>query len=146
MNVKHLILSSLILLTFLSISSCGHNPISSDNKQISGLYTAIKFTMPGDLDGTIDILANGGSLNLWLQDDFKVFGHLLIPANIGFGSLQTDVDLNGNFAQISDTIFFQDTGTFLDSDTWLFLVQDHLLKTPEWTGRRGQNKIILMKL
>jgi len=145
MNYKHLILSSLLLLcTILLVISCGHNSVSEDDGQIPGLYKAIEFTMPGDHDGTVDILDNGGSLTLRLLDDFEVEGHLIIPANIGLG--QTDAEINGTFTLNADSVHFNNTDTFLDNDMWLFLVIDNQLRTPEWEGRKGQNVIILKKL
>jgi len=137
------IIPVLLICTILLVISCDQNSISGDDGQIPGLYKATEFTMPGDQDGTVDILANGGSLTLRLLDDFEVEGRLIIPANIGLW--QTVADFNGTFTLNADSVHFNNTGTFLDNEMWLFLVIDYQIKTPEWEGRMGQNKITLEK-
>ena len=150
MNFKHLIHSILLMCTILFMFSCSENTVTEDQDpkkvdEIAGLYEAIVFTEPGTHDGGVDILDNGGSLTATLLNDYRVEGHLVIPDSIDSNFPPTDTSFEGNFSIDVDTVRFENTGTFLDSDPWMFIITDEHLSTPEWTGRWALTEIVLFR-
>lgn len=118
---------------------------ATELERVTGTYWATTFTEPGQLDGGIDILANGGILTARLRSNYEVEGQLLIPENIESNFAPTDVDYYGEFNLEGDSIHLVNTETFLDQDPYMFIIKDSRLETPDWTGRWAPTKIILDK-
>jgi hypothetical protein len=128
----------------LVVMACNNDTVTGLDRVI-GMYSATTFTEPGQHDGGVDILVNGGILTARLRSNYEVEGHLLIPENIGSNFTATDVDYYGEFNLDGDNIHFVNTETFLDQDPYIFIIRDSRLETPDWTGRWAPTKIILDK-
>ena len=148
MRYKQFICSIIIIIALLVMTSCRDGSLTNSPtgaEYIAGSYEAIVFTEPGQHDGGIDILESGGKLSVNLSANFKLEGHLMIPANIGSSFTPIDDDFTGTFELNSDTLYFKNTGMFFDHDPWMFILQGIRLETPDWTGWWSTTKIILEK-
>ncbi|MFC1547903.1 hypothetical protein ACFL5M_05190 [Candidatus Neomarinimicrobiota bacterium] len=141
---KHSRVLSLVIM--LIVMACSNTDSGAENEQIFGAYAASTFTEPGELDGGVDILGNGGMLTAQLGTNYIVDGYLLIPENIGSNFASTNTDYYGEFNLDGDTVRFVNTETFLDHDPFIFVVKESRLETPDWSGHMAQTKIILEKI
>lgn len=143
-----------ILLFILAAASCDSDSVTNndsipDVERITGFYEAVKFIEPGEHDGGVDILANGGVLTARLTSDFEVEGRLVIPGNIGSNFAPTDTNYTGLFDLDRDTVRFKDTNTLLDyypSYPLMFIVTGTRLETVDWEeSGRWAIKIVMEK-
>ena len=117
-----------VWLFIIVIVTCNSNDPVTGTEPIAGLYVATTFTEPGQLNGGVGILANGGILTARLGSNYEVEGRLLIPDNIGSNFAPTDMSFSGEFNLNGNTLRFLNTQTFLDRDLYQFLVSDTRLE------------------
>lgn len=133
------------LFVFLG-TSCNNDSVPS-SEWIAGSYVATTFTEPGQHDGGVDILANGGMFTARLSSSFEVEGRLVIPENIGSNFSPVDTIYIGLFNLDGDTLTFKDTGTLLDyypSYPLMFIATGTRLESVDWEERgRWAIKIIM---
>jgi hypothetical protein len=136
-----LIFIAIYALCTVNFSSCNNS--ITEAERIAGFYRATTFTEPGEHDGGVDILANGGILTARLSSNSGVEGRIVIPGNIGSNFAPVDVNYSGIFSVNEDTMHFENTETLLDLP--VFIIYEHRLETPDMTGRMALFKIILEK-
>lgn len=136
-------IAMMFIMIFL-IFACERNSSVDAIGRITGDYKAIVFQEPGQHDGGVDILANGGSLTARFLKDFNVEGYILIPEDIGSNYAPIDTTYVGTFTMDGDSIQFKNTGTPLDNLS-PFLIKDSLIESIDKPGRGTAFKIILEK-
>jgi hypothetical protein len=135
-------IAMMFLFIFLFFACERSSPVD-DIDRIKGDYKAIVFEEPGQLDGGVDILANGGSLTARLFQNFYVEGYILIPEDIGSNYAPIDTTYMGTFILAGDSIQFKNTSTPLDHLS-PFFINGSLLVSKDRRGR-GPGFMILEK-
>ena len=109
----------LVLLALLVAGAC-RNP--EDPDPLVGTYYATTFTMSTPGQGTVNVLAAGGSLGLNVANNYAVTGTMIIPASVNGGATRI-VSMNGvldtagtgiRFVQAANSFVRELTFTFVD--------------------------------
>jgi hypothetical protein len=108
-------------------------------------YVAIKFITMANTDGSNDVLAKGGALTAVFSADNKVNGYILITKDSESIWGTANRNYSGEYKKRADTLWFNNTGTFLDNPLLYFFIKGNLLESRDFTGRGSTNKIVFMK-
>lgn len=116
----------IISLLFINACTSFNEPIKYDPdvERVAGKYEATTFWVPGSHDGGVDILINGGKVEIELKASKEVIGLLIIPDSINSGYAAVNGNFSGNFKINEDTLRFIDTNTFLDNKSLFFHIND----------------------
>ena len=99
-----------LLLTMLVVGLTACNDTTTpDDAPLAGTYSATYFRVTPSGEGEIDVLLNGGELNIVIAENNTTSGRLILPANVNGGltaSMAGTAALSGStvtFQQVLDT-------------------------------------------
>jgi hypothetical protein len=70
-----------------------------------GDFAATTFLTPGEADGSVDVLAEGGRLTITFKPSGELSGHLYIPQASASAFSGADRDLTGTYTLTGDSLF-----------------------------------------
>ncbi|MEM1056424.1 MAG: hypothetical protein AAGI52_12955 [Bacteroidota bacterium] len=130
--------------TLLALSGCDAN----GSFYAPARYEAVAFTEPSQMDGGVDVLANGGSLSIDLAGDKTYTGSRTVPEGILAHSPGTDIALSGtwDFTETGRLAFTADEGTppaLYWTDEARVIRAGERLETEDQPGHGATFKIVL---
>jgi len=111
-----------VLLILLGCTDNSNEPVtpSLTVDMVKGNYSTIVFNLTENTTLT-DILAAGGFININLLSDRTTTGQFFIPKVISGDSSDTNLNLEGTFSIINDSVEFQQNAdTFIRDIKWAF--------------------------
>lgn len=112
MKARQLSVVTALPLLALVLFACDDDATGID-EDLVGSYQATTFTVTTD-DGTTDVLAEGGSLDITLAADGTTSGTLIIPATQSESGEEEQASMSGTWSIESGTVTFeQDADTFV---------------------------------
>jgi hypothetical protein len=94
------------------LAGCGDDSFDPTVDNVAGIYSATTFTVT-TVEGTVDVLAEGGSVTLTLDPDGTTTGRLLVPEG-GENGEDVDEDLAGTWGLDGNRVGFdQEADTFI---------------------------------
>lgn len=129
--MKKIILKIFVLALF--IYSCENKEPTEpdydpDAVRVAGKYIATKFILPGSYDSSVDVLANGGYINLELYLDFTVKGYWSVPAHPDLQGSGFEEQLAGKYTVSNDSLQFKDMKNILSHPQYFFIIKDDSLE------------------
>jgi hypothetical protein len=107
-----------ILLGLAVLAACGDS--NSPNESVAGTYHATELVFTPTGEPPVDILAEGGSIDLVLTPQGTTTGTLVIPAVFTEDGLEDEViSLDGTYTRTGNTLRFQGGGdSFITDVVW----------------------------
>lgn len=133
-----------LIISAFALINC-NDPKATEPEGFSGTYVAVKFISMANTDGDNDVLATGGSLTAVFSPDNKVNGYILITKESQSVFGPANKNYSGEYKIRADTLWFNNTGTFLDNPIIYFFIKGNLLELRNFTGRLTTTKIVFMK-
>jgi hypothetical protein len=133
-----------IIISAFALINC-NDPKATEPEGFNGTYVAVKFIFMANSDGDNDVLATGGALTAVFSADNKVNGYLLITKESQSVFGPANKNYSGEYKIRADTVWFNNTGTFLDNPIVYFFVKENKLESRNFTGRLASTKIVFMK-
>jgi hypothetical protein len=114
------------LLLLLSSTFCSDDIIEPiqydpDAMRVAGNYIATIFIIPGNNDGSVDVLANGGMISAILFPDFTVRGRVVIPKHPNLRGDGFDEIFEGIYTLKNDSLQFKNFQNVLSIPQLYFL-------------------------
>lgn len=134
MKHRYKVLRVIFALSFLvSLMSCKeklNEPIQYDPNalRVAGNYIATTFILPGDDDGPVDVLANGGSITVELTINYTTTGRIVIPKHPRLYGDGTDKTFKGTYTLKNDSLQFKDMYNVLSNPQLYFIVKEKKLE------------------
>lgn len=130
MKITTRIISLLVILANLSCKE-EHlvEPTDPTLLKVTGDYKATTFIYPGDDDGSVDILANGGSITVRLTINYSASGRIVIPKHPNLHGGEIDTTFMGTFTLKNDSLQFRGMYNILSGSC--FIVKDKRLEYRE---------------
>jgi hypothetical protein len=113
------LLAAAVLASSISAGCIGTDAPIIPNQAIAGNYTATRFVVTPTGKPAINVLAQGGSLNIAISAGNQTAGALLMPAGV-FGPDAVNQSMAGTVEQSGYTVVFvQAASTFVRAVEWL---------------------------
>lgn len=112
-----------------------------DALRVSGNYIATKFIIPGNNDGSVNVLANGGMISAILSPDFRVKGKMIIPKHPNLSGDGFNETFEGYFTMRNDSLQFKSMYNFLSIPQLYFIN-----KPPKLEGQLNSISPIIITL
>ncbi|HEX7981110.1 MAG TPA: hypothetical protein VF461_21055 [Gemmatimonadaceae bacterium] len=122
---------ALVTLSSAWLSACGSDTPNQPSS-IAGTYTATVFRVTPTGQPTIDVLAQGGSLQITIASDNTASGSLSLPASVA-GTPFT-ASMTGTVVQSGTTVQFQQTADTFVRDLTFAVVGNTLQATNQVAG------------
>ncbi len=106
-----------IALAATALAACG-NDTPTETTSLAGTYRATIFRVTPTGESALDVLGQGGTLNLTIATDNTTSGTLNLPASVAGGAAFT-ASMAGTAVQTGGTVRLQQTAdTFVRDLTW----------------------------
>ena len=102
-------------------------PTDPNLLKVAGDYKATTFIYPGDDDGPVDVLANGGSIKIKLTTNYSASGRIVIPKHPRLHGECTDTTFIGTFTLKNDSLQFTGMHNVLTNPQLFFIVKEKRL-------------------
>jgi hypothetical protein len=113
------LLAAAVLASSVSAGCMGTDAPVVPNQAIAGNYTATRFRVTPTGKPAIDVLGQGGSLNIAISASNETTGTLMMPAGV-FGPDAVNQSMAGTVQQSGYTVVFvQSASTFVRAVQWL---------------------------
>lgn len=122
----------IILLIALVHISCKDKdptePIDPNILRVAGKYVATTFILPGNDNGPVDVLMNGGSITADLSTSLTAKGRVIIPRHPNLRGDDFDEGFDAIFTLKNDSLQFKNTENLLSNPQLFFVLRENNLE------------------